>query len=227
MERRIYILGRPSFLNQVLEDLIRKTISSVACTAVQDVESLPSDEECPAAQLPLLLINDDDHELLAEIDSHGVRGILALFNVRRDRDVCREVAYGVVRGVFFVEDKVEHVIKGVRALLQGDIWVPRRLLVEAVLSRSRETEQEKARLTRREMEILMAVSTGATNDEVAQRMYLSAHTVKTHLYNIYKKIGATNRLHAARWAMKHSAAFPVKMPVAAEAQGERALATIT
>jgi len=47
------------------------------------------------------------------------------------------------------------------------------------------------------------VAVGASNDEIAEKLCLSPHTVKTHLYNIFKKINVTNRLQAALWAAKH------------------------
>ncbi len=58
-------------------------------------------------------------------------------------------------------------------------------------------------LTSRQTEILALVSVGATNDEIADKLYLSPHTVKTHLYNIFKKINVPNRLQAALWAAKN------------------------
>ena len=47
------------------------------------------------------------------------------------------------------------------------------------------------------------VAEGEMNTEIAQKLYISRHTVKSHLYNIYKKIKVTNRLEAALWANKN------------------------
>ena len=55
-------------------------------------------------------------------------------------------------------------------------------------------------LSGREKEVLRFVAVGLGNDEIANKLNLSPHTVKTHLYHIYKKIGVTNRLQATLWA---------------------------
>lgn len=54
-------------------------------------------------------------------------------------------------------------------------------------------------LSRREFQILFLLAGGLRNHEIAARLYLSRHTVRTHLYNIFKKIGAQNRVQAAAW----------------------------
>ena len=58
-------------------------------------------------------------------------------------------------------------------------------------------------LTQRENEVLTMVAVGATNEEIADRLCISPHTVKTHVYNIFKKINVPNRLQAAFWAAKN------------------------
>ncbi|MCE7928082.1 MAG: response regulator transcription factor [Dehalococcoidia bacterium] len=60
-----------------------------------------------------------------------------------------------------------------------------------------------ARLTAREVEILLAVSRGLTNEAIAQQLFLSPAIVARHLANIYNKISVRNRVEAANWAMTH------------------------
>lgn len=55
-------------------------------------------------------------------------------------------------------------------------------------------------LSTRELEVLNAVSKGLTNRQVAESLFISVNTVKTHLLNIYGKLDASNRTEAARKA---------------------------
>jgi len=61
-------------------------------------------------------------------------------------------------------------------------------------------EADSATLTSREIEVLSVLVSGAKNEEIASKLYISTHTVKTHLYTIYKKIDVSNRLQAVLWA---------------------------
>ena len=51
-------------------------------------------------------------------------------------------------------------------------------------------------LSEREIEVLQLIAEGLTNQEVANRLYLSLHTVKVHARNIYGKLGVKNRTQA-------------------------------
>ncbi len=58
-------------------------------------------------------------------------------------------------------------------------------------------------LTPRQIEILALVAVGATNEQIADKLCISPQTVKSHLYNIFKKINVPNRVQAALWAAKN------------------------
>ena len=58
-------------------------------------------------------------------------------------------------------------------------------------------------LTRREKQILSLTATGATNTEIANNLNVSMHTVKTHIYNLFKKIDVSNRIQAVNWAKEN------------------------
>jgi DNA-binding NarL/FixJ family response regulator len=61
-------------------------------------------------------------------------------------------------------------------------------------------------LTGRETAILSAVAAGLTTKAISQDLWVSEHTVKFHLTNIYRKLGVTNRSGAVRYALEHDLA---------------------
>jgi DNA-binding NarL/FixJ family response regulator len=58
-------------------------------------------------------------------------------------------------------------------------------------------------LTQREAEILSLIAQGLTNAEIAERLYLSNHTVKTHINRIFGKTGSRDRVAAVGYAQRH------------------------
>ena len=58
-------------------------------------------------------------------------------------------------------------------------------------------------LTQREVEILGLIAQGLTNTEIAERLFLSNHTVKTHINRIFAKTGSRDRVAAIGYAQRH------------------------
>lgn len=65
-----------------------------------------------------------------------------------------------------------------------------------------ENDEGKIRLTARESEVLGLMANGSSNTEIAKVLSVSANTVKTHVMNIFAKLGVTDRTQAAVWAVR-------------------------
>ena len=106
-------------------------------------------------------------------------------------------------GVFNKRDELDTVCKGIEKIIEGEFWMPRQTLSSLIsIYRSEKTaeREKKPELTIREQEILRQLMTGASNSEIADTLYVSEHTIKSHLYNVFKKIKVKNRLQAVSWA---------------------------
>ncbi len=117
---------------------------------------------------------------------------------------------GGARGFLLRERFDADIIKCIRVVARGEIWLSAGLVArvfDELLRQSQKKQQIKPPtshqltlmkdISRREMEILSYISESMTNDEIAQKLFLSAKTVKTHIRNIFGKTGIRNRVEAA------------------------------
>lgn len=207
---RISIVGMNLLLNQLIASAIRDKLDEVCeiAPAVQSIEGGMSD----AAPEHLVLVDDSDARarwgLFRAMADPGMAGrsrvVFALFNVDgRVSDMCSAVRHGV-KGLFLLHETIDELLDGVRSLLRGEIRIPAEVLFKsATMGEENGLSLQRSRLTMREIQVIALVATGATNDQIASRLCISTHTVKTHMYNIFQKIGVESRLRAAMWAMQH------------------------
>ena len=73
-------------------------------------------------------------------------------------------------------------------------------------------EERLDSLTEREHEVLRMVARGATNSEIAAELYLAETTVKTHIGNIFTKLGVRDRAAAIVFAYDHGVVTPGATP---------------
>ena len=208
----IYIVGPRRLQNEAIASCLEREIGD-QCFVLGDISNIPLDGEEDQGRQRLVLLDSQgkgQKNVLAELRPYlrqkrsGNR--VALFNVSRDLGIEKRCVAEGIRGFFYEEDQLENLLKGVRAVLNGDWWLSREVMIKCILEGTDEDISSKRAneiLTSRQIEILAQVAVGASNDEIAEKLCVSPHTVKTHLYNVFKKIKVANRLQAALWAAKH------------------------
>ncbi len=102
------------------------------------------------------------------------------------------------RGIVQKRFAVETLMTAIRTVAEGLVWMPP--TVQAAFASGANSSAK--RLTPRESEVLRCVALGLRNAEVAERLSVSEATVKTHLTNIFNKLGFRDRLELTRYAMK-------------------------
>lgn len=131
---------------------------------------------------------------------------IAFFNLDGKEEIDSLAAHPAMNGAFPRDCPQDQLLKGVQAILNGEVWLPRKIL-ERYMTKTRVYKRPSnaaaAALTDREIEVLRVMATGAKNTDIAERLNLSPHTIKTHIYNIFKKINASNRLQAVNWAQEN------------------------
>lgn len=135
-----------------------------------------------------------------------------LFNVMEKVSTGDDLVSLGVRGLFYDDEPLENLVRGIEAVRQGEIWLPRQLLSSCLASLRRQkklenieksNEPEETLLSFREREVLQIVIAGYSNDDIAEKLGLSPHTVRSHLYRIFRKIKVKSRQQAAAWAAKN------------------------
>lgn len=132
-----------------------------------------------------------------------------ILTVYADHDLFhRAVAAGAV-GYVLKDISPQNLVNAVRAVQAGKTMVNPGILRKLVEEMQRRAEeqgvigiQRRHGLTEREIDVLLAVSQGLSDKEIAARLFLSESTVKTHLRSIYHKLGVRNRAQAAAWAVE-------------------------
>lgn len=142
--------------------------------------------------------------LLLDVRMPGTGGIAALKSVREkfpdqkvvmltmsdsEEDVYQAITLGA-RGYVIKDNSPVNIIGALKKVMAGDLAVS-----DAVRSAYEARKSERG-LTGREKEILVLVSKGCSNIEIADMTHLSPNTVKNHLKNLFEALGAADRAEA-------------------------------
>jgi two-component system, NarL family, response regulator DevR len=184
------VVGQASAVPQIVASVPQLKPDLFVLDAGLALGSRPTLVETILSELPdtkvILLAQDTDIDLLL----HAIRA-------------------GAV-GVVGKKSGTQTVLRAVQAVLDGEGVVPRAMLPQLFRRLldmgDRATDAPLNRLSPREREVLALLGRGWSNAQIGRELYISPHTVRTHVQNILQKLEMHSKLEAATFAMQHELA---------------------
>jgi len=136
--------------------------------------------------------------------------LMLLGNIPSHEEVVGLMNVGV-RGYFDLNESSEQLAEALRVVHKEEIWLPRdkmSSIMDRIISVVGRDLKEKTldQLTPTEFQVLRLIGQGKSNDEIADAMFISKNTVRSHIKSIYAKLDTHSRLQLALYAI-NSALF--------------------
>ncbi|MEZ9719617.1 LuxR C-terminal-related transcriptional regulator [Vibrio cyclitrophicus] len=129
---------------------------------------------------------------------------IILFNVPQQLPTSELLTFGVLKGLFYDSEQKVKIAKGLQQVINGDNWLPRKVTNQLLFYYrnmvNTNTTPTNVDLTIRENQVIRCLQSGSSNTQIADDLFISEFTVKSHLYQIFRKLAVKNRVQAIAWA---------------------------
>jgi two-component system response regulator NreC len=195
---RIAVADDHALFRQGLKSMLRLQADVAVVTEVDRAgDVMPAIERTPCDIL--LLDLQMDRNSLSDVPGLAERVKVIVVTATERVEEALAVIRAGARAVVFKRFAIETLMMAIRSAMDGHVWMPPELQA-AVTAQLR--APNTTMLTRREREIVRHVALGLRNAEVARRLGIGEVTVKTHLNNVFQKLGLHDRVELARYAIR-------------------------
>lgn len=165
--------------------------------------------------MDLKLPRIDGLTVLRSIQTRAPRSKVILFTSTESKDEFVEAMKLGCSGILLKEAGTGLIEKSIQKVNAGEIWLDSTTTAAVIrqFAAPMETPQphingkpnrERAQLSQREREIIVLIAQGYKNKEIAEKMFITEQTVKNHLHNVFDKLGVSDRLELALYAIHNS-----------------------
>ncbi len=149
-------------------------------------------------------------EVMRELTSRGHSTRILLVTAAVEKEQLVTALQLGARGIVLKDAAASDIVQAIRAVMAGQYWFERsavtdlvQVLHKLIADAKQPPPKPKFNLTARELQVIAAIVEGCTNRDVAQKFSISEETVKRHVTNIFDKVGVSNRLELALFAINH------------------------
>lgn len=201
---RIFVVDDHEVVREGLRRMLGRSADlEIVGTAANGEDALRSIPEVgpDVVLLDLSLPDMQGLDVLKALHTEGAEGPKVLvLTVHDDEDLVLGAARLGARGYVLKHASRDELAGAIRRVAGGGHYFGDEVI--GALLHADAHRGEEAALTPRELDILRLLTAGMANKQIGARLYLSADTVKTHLGNIYRKLGVEGRAHAVAVALR-------------------------
>jgi two-component system nitrate/nitrite response regulator NarL len=171
--------------------------------------------------LDLRMPNLDGLSALQAVQQTNKRTRVIVLTASEDKNEFVQAMKLGCSGIVLKQTAPDLIVKSIRKVYGGEIWLDSHTTAAVMRQFSTGLEasgagggkgRERSPLSTREREIVALVAQGYKNKEMAEKMFISEQTVKNHLHNIFDKLGVSDRLELALYAIHKGLHLPGEAP---------------
>jgi two-component system, NarL family, nitrate/nitrite response regulator NarL len=216
--RVLIVDGHPIVLEGLRTVLARQTEierigeASDGVEAIEKTVTLDPDVVLMELKLPRV----DGLTVLRSIQARAPRSKVILFSSSENKEEFVEAMKLGCVGILSKDAPTSLIEKSVNKVHAGEIWLDSNTTAAVIRQFASPSEfpaihggngksvRERAQLSQREREIIILIAQGYKNKEIAEKMFITEQTVKNHLHNVFDKLGVSDRLELALYAIHNS-----------------------
>jgi two-component system, NarL family, nitrate/nitrite response regulator NarL len=184
---------------------------------VGEAQDLTIGLEMVASQKPDIIllklnpIGDPNLEVITQLLETSSQTRIILMTTSEDKQVCSLAIQKGIVGIVAETQMPQTLIKAIRKVHAGEVWIEHALMAHFVTSLSRGQRTKRvdpdtehiSLLSNRERQVVQFISLGLKNKQIAAQLCISEVTVRHHLTSVYNKLGVSDRLELLVFAHRH------------------------
>jgi DNA-binding NarL/FixJ family response regulator len=166
-----------------------------------------SDQSLDIVLLDLALEKVDSIRLMSTIQARLPSARIIAMDILPEQTDVVEIVRAGASGFILKSASVQEYVDTIRAVARGEKVLPAVLtaslfsqIVDAAFENNQPDLESAIQLTEREKEVVDLIAEGLSNKEIAMRLHVATHTVKSHVHNILEKLALRSRLQIAAFA---------------------------